>query len=45
MTILVAFLIWLLASTICVLILACLLALFHVKPPPPRRDGWFGPYP
>lgn len=28
--------------SVCIVLLACLLSLFRVQPPKPRRDGWFG---
>lgn len=39
---LILFALWLFAPTLCVVVLACVLSMFHVKPPPPRQDGWFG---
>lgn len=38
------FLVWLFAPTICVVVLACVLSILRIKPPKPRRDGWFGPW-
>ena len=44
MKFLLIFFLWLFAPTFGVVLLACLLSLLRIKPPKPRRDGWFGPY-
>ena len=44
MDLFIVFMIWLFAPTFLCILLACLLSLLRVKPPKPRRDGWFGPY-
>jgi energy-converting hydrogenase Eha subunit A len=36
---------WFFAPTIFTILIACVLSLLRIKPPKPRRDGWFGPYP
>jgi hypothetical protein len=33
---------WFFAPTLFVVLLACILSLLGIKPPKPRRDGWFG---
>lgn len=44
MNFVILFTLWLFAPIFFCILLACILSLLRIKPPKPRRDGWFGPY-